>query len=270
MNHGEEARPQAWASALTETSAEGIRVRGFDLLELIGAVPFASVVHLLYVGELPSPTAAKLLDALMVASIDHGPGTPSVLTARTAASGGSSFQAASAAGLLAMGQFHAAAVGDAMGAITSVAERARDGVEIGEAATEVVTECRREGRRLPGFGHRQHTERDPRADRLFSMARDLGVEGTHIDATIALEDALSESVGRRLPINIDAVYAAVLAEIGFPAELANAVFIASRMTGVMAHVAEELGSMPPMRRIDPVAHTYGGPPPRPIPPGGSQ
>lgn len=270
MNSGEGARPQVWVSALTETTEEGIRVRGFDLLELIGTVPFTSVVHLLYVGELPSPTAAKLLDALMVASIDHGPGTPSVLTARTAASGGSSFQAAAAAGLLAMGQFHAAAVEDAMEAITTVAERARRGADIGEAAAEVVAARRGEGRRLSGFGHRQHTERDPRADRLFSMARDLGVDGTHIDATIALESALSEFVGRRLPINIDAVYAAVLAEIDFPAELANAVFIASRMTGVMAHVAEEFASMQPMRRIDPVAHVYDGPPSRPVPLGGSE
>jgi len=269
MNSGE-THPQAWVSALTETTDVGIRVRGYDLLELIGTVPFTSVVHLLYTGELPTRTAAKLLDALMVASIDHGPGTPSVLTARTAASGGASFQSASAAGLLAMGQFHAAAVEDAMDAIRTVAASTAAGMESGDAAAEVVADRRRDGRRVSGFGHRQHTERDPRAGRLFSMARELGVGGAHIDATLALEIAVAKSVGRPLPINIDAVYAAILAEIGFPAELANAVFIASRMTGVMAHVAEELGTMPPMRRIDPVAHRYGGPPARTVPTGGSE
>ena len=97
------------------------------------------------------------------------------------------------------------------------------------------------------------------------MARELGVEGSYIDAAIAIEGALEAATGRRLPINIDGVYAAILAEIDFPVELANAVFIASRMAGVMAHVAEELASMPPMRRIDPAAHSYGGPPPRPVP-----
>ena len=118
------------------------------------------------------------------------------------------------------------------------------------------------------------TANTPSAIRVLTgsspSAHELGVDGAHIDATIALEIALARSVGRPLPINIDAVYTAILAEIGFPAELANAVFIASRMTGVMAHVAEELGTMPPMRRIDPVAHRYGGPPARNLPVGGSE
>jgi citrate synthase len=253
-------------SALTQTTSDGIRVRGYDLVELIGTTPFASVVHLLYAGELPTATAAELLDALMVASVDHGAGTPSVLAARTVISGGGSFQAGAAAGLLAMGEFHAAAVGDAMRVISEVADGASNGTDRERAAADVVATHRQERRRLPGFGHRQHTARDPRVDRLFSMARARGVEGSHIDAALAIEGALEAATGRRLPINIDGVYAAVLAEIDFPVELANAVFIASRMAGVMAHVAEELASMPPMRRIDPTGHSYDGPPPRPYPP----
>jgi citrate synthase len=225
------------------------------------------VVHLLYAGDLPTAAAAELLDALMVASVDHGPGTPSVLAARTVISGGGSFQAGAAAGLLAMGEFHAAAVGDAMRAISDVADRARNGTDRARAAADVVATHRQEGRRLPGFGHRQHTARDPRVDRLFAMARARGVGGSYIDAAIAIEGALEAATSRRLPINIDGVYAAVLAEIDFPVELANAVFMASRMAGVMAHVAEELASMPPMRRIDPSGHSYGGPPPRPYPSG---
>jgi citrate synthase len=260
---------QDWVSALTETTPDGIHIRGYDLLDLVGTTSFSSVVYLLYAGELPAPAAARLLDALMVASVDHGPGTPSVLAARTVISGGGSFQAGAAAGLLAMGQFHAAAVGDAMSAISEVADRAAAGSDYRGAADDLVAARRRDGRRLSGFGHRQHTERDPRVDRLFDMARELGVEGSYIDATIAIEGALEAATGRRLPINIDGVYAAILAELDFPVELANAVFIASRMVGVMAHVAEEINSMPPMRRIDPVAHTYGGPPRRPFPPGGS-
>ena len=267
---GAELDLERWVSALSETTPDHIRIRGYDLLDLVGSASFTSVIHLLYTGELPTPQAAQLLDALMVASIDHGPGTPSVLAARTAISGGASFQAGAAAGLLAMGQFHSAAVGDAMTAITDVADRATAGINLERAAAVVVAERRRDGRRLSGYGHRQHTERDPRVDRLFSMARELGVGGTHIDAAIAIEGALESATGRRLPINIDGVYAAILAEIDFPIELANAVFIASRMAGVMAHVAEELTSMRPMRSIDPLAHSYGGPPPRPFPPGGAE
>ena len=100
---------------LSASTAETISIRGYDLAALIGVVPFPSVVHLLYTGELPDPATARLIDAVMVASIDHGAGPPSVLAARTAISGGASLPAAAAAGLLTFGDFHGAAVevGDA-------------------------------------------------------------------------------------------------------------------------------------------------------------
>lgn len=261
---------QRWTSALSETTTDGIRIRGYDLLDLIGTTPFTSVVYLLYTGELPSPAAARLLDALMVASVDHGPGTPSVLAARTVISGGAPFQAGAAAGLLTMGKFHAAAVGDSMEAICEVAERARTGEDLDAAARSVVDARRQEGRRLSGFGHRQHTERDPRVDQLFTMAHEVGVGGDHIAATEAIERALGTALGRPLPINIDAAYAAILAEIDFPVDHANAVFIASRIVGVMGHVVEEMATMPPMRRISPTDHNYDGPSARPFPPGGPE
>lgn len=257
-----------WRSALTETTPEGIRVRGYDLIDLIGSVPFTSVAYLLYTGELPTRSAARLLDALMVASIDHGAGAPSVLAGRTVVSGGTSLQAGVAAGVLTMGQYHAAAVTDAMSAIREVVDLVDAGADRDRAAAEVVASRRREGARIGGFGHRQHTERDPRIDRLFSIAHDEGVGGSYIDAAAAIEAELESAVGRRLPMNIDAAYAAILAEIGFPPELGNAVFIASRVNGVIAHVAEELATMPPMRRIDPVSHVYDGPPSRQVPSGG--
>ena len=79
---------------------------------------------------------------------------------------------------------------------------------------------------------------------------------------MAIETSLHKAVGRPVPINIDGVIAAVLGEIGFPSELGNAVFIASRLAGVLAHANEERQTMAPMRRVDPINHTYCGPAPR--------
>jgi citrate synthase len=59
-------------------------------------------------------------------------------------------------------------------------------------------------------------------------------------------------------MNIDGAMAAILGEIGFPSALGNAVFIASRVAGILAHANEERQTMPPMRPIDPVDHKYGG------------
>ena len=65
-----------------------------------------------------------------------------------------------------------------------------------------------------------------------------------------------------MPINIDGVMAAILDEVGFPSDLGNALFIASRLAGILAHANEERQTMTPMRRIDPINHARigGGPP----------
>jgi citrate synthase/citryl-CoA lyase len=134
------------------------------------------------------------------------------------------------------------------------------------AANDVVADWRAQGKRLPGFGHRQHKRRDPRLDRLLSVAREADVTGDHLAAAIALEAALERAVGKPMPINIDGVVAAILNEVGFPSDLGNALFIASRLAGVLAHANEERQTMPPMRRIDPVNHSYRGPDRRTVPP----
>jgi len=259
------ASSTTWGTALTETSADRIAIRGYDITELIGAVPFSAVVHLLYTGELPNPSTARLVDAVMVASIDHGAGAPSALAARTAISGGATLQAGAAAGLLTLGEQHGAAVDAAMEVLSFVVDTAGDGSRSwAAAADDVVRTWRAEGRRVPGFGHRQHRHRDPRLDRLFAVAHEVGVAGDHLAAAEAVEAALTQSVGRPVPINIDGAMAALLGEVGFPSDLGNALFIAARMAGILAHAHEERHSMPPMRRIDPVAHTYDGPPSRPL------
>jgi citrate synthase len=260
--------PPSWATSLSETTAETISIRGYDLSELIGTVPFPAVVHLLYTGELPDPPTARLIDALMVASIDHGAGAPSVLAARTAVSGGATLQGAAATGLLTLGEFHGAAVDSAMQVIAAVvdASRTAGSSSMAAAADELVADWRAQGRRIPGFGHRQHKRRDPRLDRLVSVAREAGVTGDHLAAGAALETALTRAVGRPMPLNIDGVMAAILNEVGFPSDLGNALFIASRLAGILAHANEERQTMTPMRRVDPINHSYRGADRRTVPP----
>ena len=247
-----------WTTQLSSTSENGIRIRGYNLVQLIGTVPFPSVLYLLYTGELPKPNIAKLIDAVMVASIDHGPGAPSALAARTAASGGAPLGAAAAAGLLTLGKYHGAAVQDAMEAIQQVVASSQN-VDSDRAADTVVADWRKAGRRLAGFGHRQHKHKDPRLDRLFELAKEANVPGNHLQAAHAIEAALKRSTGKDLPINIDGAIAAILCEIEFPVTLSNALFMVARITGILAHAHEEITQMPPMRRIDPVDFSYAGP-----------
>ncbi len=250
----------SWNTNLSHTSENGIVIRGYDLIQLIGTLPFLSVLYLLFTGELPNPKVARLIDALMVASIDHGAGAPSALAARTAASGGAPLGAAAAAGLLTLNKYHGAAVQDSMEAIQKVfdlCQGGKDGVD--RAADTLIMEWRQAGRRIAGFGHRQHKKLDPRLEKLFHLAREAEVSGSYLEAAQAIARGLKRSTGKDLPINIDGATAAILCEIGFPASLSNALFMVARLTGILAHANEEITRMPPMRRIDPVNHGYDGP-----------
>ena len=112
----------------------------------------------------------------------------------------------------------------------------------------------------PGFGHRLHT-RDPRAARLFQMALELELEGEHVRLMRTVErtlDAHKARSGRPMPVNVDGAIAAICADLGFAYELGNAIFLISRLPGLIAHAHEERTRQHPMRQIDPKDHDYDG------------
>jgi citrate synthase len=129
------------------------------------------------------------------------------------------------------------------------------------AAKDIIHEYREQGKRLPGFGHRFHTK-DPRTLRLFQLAHELKIAGEYIDIAKAIELGITKIIGKHLPINVDGAIAALLCEMDFPCQLANAFFIMARMPGLVAHVYEEQTRMRPMRHINSKDHEYDGPPER--------
>lgn len=256
-----------WNSEISYTTEDQIRVRGYDLVEMMGRIPFSHAVHLMFTGELPAPKVGKLVDALMVASIDHGPGTPSALATRTAASGGANVKNAATAGFLTLDNSHGAAVENSMKVLQTVLEQTQAASDENEK-TAVVKEFlkteKEAGRKIPGFGHRQHPH-DPRADKLFAMAADAGVGGQYIATAQLISKVLSEKAGKELPINVDGAVAAILCELGYPTELGNGPFLIARLTSLLANAYEEITTLPRMRRIDPVNFGYTGVPDRDLP-----
>src|SRR5262249_2945373 len=89
-----------WNSAITRIEPNRVAVRGYDIAELMGRVSFGAAAYLILTGELPKPEVARLMDGILVSSIDHGATPPSALAARTAASTGASLSAAVAAGIM--------------------------------------------------------------------------------------------------------------------------------------------------------------------------
>jgi len=248
-----------WKTGITRVEPNRISVRGFPVDELMGKITFSQAVYLAWKGEMPSEETGKLIDAILVSSVDHGAGPPSVLTARTVASTGAELNAAVAAGVLAISRFHGGAVEEGMNLFREISARMdASGRNARESARDVLAEMKAAGRRASGFGHRVHTA-DPRTARLFGLAEELGLAGRHVGIARAVEAVLSENLGRVLPINVDGAIAALLCDLDFPSEIGNAFFIIARVAGLVAQVQEEKTRMRPMRKIHPTDFEYDGP-----------
>lgn len=251
-----------WQTGITEIAPNAVRVRGYRVDELMGRIGFGATVYLLATGELPDAGAEKLMDAILVSSVDHGAATPSTLAARTAASTGAPLNGAVAAGILSINEFHGGAIEACMAILRRVADlESEDGVTASAAAERVVVDLRATGKRVSGFGHRVHTE-DPRAIRLFEIAEEVGVSGSWFARARAVESALEAETGRALKINVDGAIAAALLEVGIPPEFGNGLFMIARLPGLVAQSLEETTTQRRMRRIDPNGVQYSGPPAR--------
>jgi len=248
-----------WQTALTSIAPNSILIRGYAVDELMGRLSFADAVYLLLMGELPSPAIGRMLNAVLVSSLDHGVTPPSTLAARNVATSGAPLKDSVAAGILAFGPHHGGDIESCMRFLDTGLSLVRGGSTMQQAAETLVDSCLKEGQTPPGFGHRFHT-RDPRAARLFQMALELELEGEHVRMIRTIERVLDsrKEHGRQVPVNVDGAIAAISADLGFAYELGNAIFLISRLPGLIAHAHEERARQAPMRQIDPKDHDYDG------------
>ncbi len=260
---------ERWQSSLTDIAPNKILVRGYPLDEMMGRLGFAEAVYLLLMGELPTAAIGRMLNAVLVSTVDHGVTPPSTLAARNVATTGAPMKDCVAAGILAFGPHHGGDIESCMRFLDRGLARVRAGSTLQKAADAIVAECVDVDELPPGFGHRFH-QRDPRAARLFQMAMELELEGEHVRLIRAAERSLdvhTKRFGRPLPVNVDGAIAAICADLGFAYELGNAIFLISRLPGLIAHAHEERTRQQPMRQIDPKDSDYDGAAQRRLPEG---
>jgi citrate synthase len=264
-----------WETAIIEMKPGMIRYRGYAVEDLIGRVSFAEMVYLMTRGELPHPEAAKLLEAALVAAVDHGPQAPSIAAARMAITCGVGINNAMASAINMLGDVHGGAGEQCVALYNAISARIGDGPaherRLAEAvAAEIAALAQRGIRHVPGFGHRFHP-RDPRAPRLLELvdraAAAGAVSGRFALIGRAVEARLAADKGRPIPMNIDGATGVVFAELGFPPPLCRGLFVLSRSVGALAHAFEELLSGE--RNKGPIPRqliwTYTGPPARELP-----
>ena len=253
-----------WRTSIIDMEPGRIAIRGEPIETLIGSLSFPQMIWLTVTGERIEGARARLLEAALVAAVDHGPQAPSIAAARMAATCGVGLQNAMATGVNMLGDVHGGAGEQAVALYRSV--DAKHGGDVRAALDAWRTA---QGPFVPGFGHRFHPV-DPRAPRLLDLvdegAAASAIEGRFAAIARAIEQRLREEKGGRpVPMNIDGATAVIFAELGCPPPLARGLFVLSRSVGILAHAWEQTeeggrnkGPTPPGHRW-----TYDGPhPPR--------
>jgi citrate synthase len=231
-----------WGTAVSRMAPGLIELRGRPIQDLIGTTSFGGMVWLMLRGDPPSAGQLRLLEAALVASVDHGPHAPSIAAARMAATCGVGLNNTVATGINMLGDTHGGAGQQCVELLTEVRQRHAAGADLSTAAAQTVADWRTGSRYLPGFGHRFHPV-DPRQQPLLSLVEAAVAEGTvdgeFLRAGRAVEVVLNHGRERPVPMNVDGCTAIIYAELGFAAPLARGLFVLARAVGILAHAWEE-------------------------------
>jgi len=234
---GSQAHHSTAISASNETT---IVVRGRDLTqELIGRIGFTDHFWLLLTGTLPTAAQTRILDATLVAIAEHGL-VPSVQVGRmTLAAAPEALQGAVAAGILGCGSVVLGSSEAAGQFFATIAARIKSGDTAAQAAKTLVLEYRAGRRAIPGFGHPLHKGSDPRAQKLFDIAKEIGGGAVHVEIARQVETLLPDLIGKPLALNVSGAIPAVLLDAGYPLAALKGVPILARTAGLIAHLLEE-------------------------------
>jgi citrate synthase len=245
-----------WSTSIINIKPGEIAIRGYPIQELIGELSFAQMIWLMLRGDVPALQQAKLLEAALVAAVDHGPQAPSIAISRMAVTCGLPINGAMASAINALDDIHGGAGQQCMELYQAIAQRIDSGDSL-EAAVEAELDrfIAQRGKIVPGFGHRFHRT-DPRAVKLLDLVRraknDEVVTGRFAAIGTSLEQTLGRRKGSRIPMNIDGATAVIYSELGFAPPLGRGLFVLSRSVGILAHAWEQTqqggrikGPMPP-------------------------
>ena len=266
-----DAASKWWTTSIIDIHPGEIAIRGYPIEELIGRISYPQMVWLMLRGELPGDAQGRLLEAAIVAGVDHGPHAPSIAISRMAVTCGLPLNGAMASAINALDDIHGGAGQQCMELFDQVAKAARGGAITRELVEgELDAYAAKNGKIVPGFGHRWHPV-DPRATRLLELleqAREEGtVEGRFSTIALFIEQILAERKKSPIPLNIDGITAVIYSELGFEPELGRGLFILSRSVGILSHAWEQRrqggrikGPMTPA-----IPYTYAGPARRSLP-----
>lgn len=241
------AKRKALRTDISWSTEDKITVKGLDLCQdIMGKVSLGDMAFLELTDRLPNERESRVFNALAVILVEHGL-TPSALVTRlTIAGAPEAMQAAVAAGLSGLGSVFVGSMENAARMLQQALPDPAANADLAALARQIVDEHIASGKTVPGIGHHIHKPVDPRAPRLFEIARDNGFHGPYVALMSAVADEASRRLGKSLPVNATGAIAAVASELAIPWNIVRGIGVMARAIGLVAHVLEELRN--PMAR----------------------
>ncbi|MCU1614388.1 MAG: Citrate synthase [Frankiales bacterium] len=239
----ERTRPPV-RSDIAWSNAERIVIRGHDLVDdLLGKVDLGDFGFLELFHRLPDESESTVFNAMLVSLAEHGL-TPNALAARLTYLGApESLQGAVAAGLLGLGTTF---VGTIEGTARMLQEAPAqetwrsDQAALQQVATRIAEEFVAARRPVPGIGHPIHKPVDPRAERLFGLARDNGLDDSYERLLRAIQAVAQDRLDRELPINVTGAIGSISTTMGLRWQVSRGLGVMARAVGLVGHILEEL------------------------------
>jgi citrate synthase len=228
-------------TGLGKAEERRILVRGHDLIEeLLGKISFTQMTWLMLAGRMPTPEQARMIDALLVVLVEHGMVSSVVAARLTYETAPEALQGAVAASLLGAGSVHLGSSEYAARWLVDAISGDGAAADLDAVAKKVVEEHAQQKKRIAGIGHRTHPEGDPRAVKLFQIARETGVYGRYCELIQRVSAAAKTRHGRAFPPNVTGAIAAIALDMGVPWQLTKGFALIGRTLGTIAHIGEEI------------------------------
>jgi citrate synthase len=191
------------------------------------------------VGRMPTQQESNVFNAIAVTLVEQGI-TPSALVARlTYAGAPESLQAAVAAGLCGLGSVFVGSTEGTAKMLYEALPPGTQGADLERIARETVAAHRARGQIIPGLGHPLHKPVDPRAPRLFQIAKDNGFSGDYIRLEQLICAEAERVAGKSLPVNATGAIGAISCELGLPWKIVRGIGVLARAIGLVGHILEE-------------------------------
>jgi len=220
--------------------------------------PFANIIYRAVCGGEVDVNRAKMISSMVVACIDHGVTPPSAQVGILLASVRPAYEMSVAGGIGAITDVHGGAGAKAALFFRQcVAKSEEEKIDLEKATDAMLREYMSKSKRIEGMGHRVHTQ-DPRRDVLWSLVNFTGLAGSCVAISQFITELFQNVRGMNLPINVDGVIGAIVADMGLDTDLAKALFVYGRVAGLSAHYFEESVSQTQMRRINFSEAVYKG------------